>query len=369
MGSRADASISHSSCCNAVVAGAAAGVATGDARAMADGDAGDAGWLAVAHSSGAAHKTSVITRVRCRRLRFRRLRLRCRGWAELALPGRLLLIWGSVRYRGWTARSGRGRTDEQAGDLAVTVVGDPSGQLAGFALQRDVHHGVVAQQTGGRLPDVLAAADHRDRLSPDGRDTVGVEALAHGLVEVLAYLLPAALGEQDGQRDRPVRRAGQRGPDHRPAGPGVDRPPEPLESGLPGRIKDISDLAPAMAGGPRPVHGRVQGRVRGGGQLPRRHHGPERRAGARLGEFIHEAACRVADPDGYGVGPIGHVPRCVKIPMTPTRRQDFLNIASPAALGKRPLAPRRAPARGIAVPPPPPSPPLYWQQTSARLAR
>jgi hypothetical protein len=63
---------------------------------MAAGDAGDVGWLAVAsagatgvaHSSGAADKTSVITRVR-----FRRLRLRCRGWAEFALPGRLLLIW------------------------------------------------------------------------------------------------------------------------------------------------------------------------------------------------------------------------------------------------------------------------------------
>src|SRR5215468_3100626 len=346
MGGRADASISHSSCRSAVVAGAAAGVATGDARAMAGAVAGDVGWLAVAHSSGAAHKTSVITRVRCRRLRCRRLRLRCRGWAEFALPGRLLLIWGSVRYRGWTARSGRGRTDEQAGDLAVTVVGDPSGQLAGFALQRDVHHGVVAQQTGGRLPDVLAAADHRDRLSPDGGDTVGVEALAHGLVEVLAYLLPAALGEKDGQRDRPVRRTGQRGPDHRPAGPGVDRPPEPLESGLPGRVKDISDLAPAMAGGPRPVHGRAQRRVRGGGQLPRRRHGTERRAGARLGELIHEAACRVAHPHGYGVGPIGHVLQFVKTCMTLTRCQDLLNISPLTALGKRPPTARRTPARG-----------------------
>jgi hypothetical protein len=65
---------------------------------VADGDAGDVGWLAVAsagaagvaHSSGAADKTSVITRVRIRRLRFRRLRLRCRGWAEFALPGWLL---------------------------------------------------------------------------------------------------------------------------------------------------------------------------------------------------------------------------------------------------------------------------------------
>ena len=109
MGGRADASMSHSSCCNAAVAGAAARVATGAATAMA-GAVGDVGWLAVAsagaagvaHSSGAADKTSVITRVRFRRVRFRRLRLRCRGWAEFALPGRLLLIWGSVRYRGWT---------------------------------------------------------------------------------------------------------------------------------------------------------------------------------------------------------------------------------------------------------------------------
>src|SRR5215831_16871063 len=110
MGGRADASISHSSCRNAVVAGAAAGVATGDAGAMAGAVAGDVGRLAVAsagaagvaHSSAAADKTSVITR-----LRFRRLRLRCRGWAEFALPGRLLLIWGSVGDRGWTVgRSG-----------------------------------------------------------------------------------------------------------------------------------------------------------------------------------------------------------------------------------------------------------------------
>src|SRR5215831_4362633 len=408
MGGRPDASISHSSCCNAVVAGDAAdvtdaagtasgdaaGTASGDAAgtdsgnaadvtdaADATGDAADAGRAAVAnagaadvaHSSGPADKASVITqirsrrfrsrrfrsrrirfrRIRFRRIRFRWIRLRCLGWAEFPLPGRLLFIWNSVRYRGWqSGRSGRGRTDEQAGDLAVTVVGDLSGQLTGLALQRDVHHGVVAQQPGGRLPDVLAPADHGDRLGPDGGDAVGVQALAHGLVEVLAYLLPPALDEEGGQRDRPVRRAGQHGPDHRPAGSGVDRPPEPLEGGLPGRVQDISDLAPAMAGGPRPVHGRVQGRVRGGGQLPRRHHGTERRAGTRLGELIHEAACRVADPDGYGVGPIGHVPRCVKIPMTLTRCQDLLNVSPLAALGKRPPAPGRTPARGAAVPPP-----------------
>src|SRR5215831_8842924 len=167
MGGRPDASISHSSCCNAVVAGDAAdvtdaaGTASGDAAgtasenaagtdsgnaadvtdaADATGDAADAGRAAVAnagaadvaHSSGPADKTSVITQIRSRRFRFRPIRfrpirlrpirlrpirLRRLGWAEFPLPGRLLFIWNSVRYRGWQAsRSGRGLTDEQAGD-------------------------------------------------------------------------------------------------------------------------------------------------------------------------------------------------------------------------------------------------------------
>ena len=90
--------------------------------------------------------------------------------------------------------------------------------------------------------------------------------------------------------------------------------PEPLERGPPGGAQDITDLPPAMAGGPRLIDGLLQRLAGGGGKLSGRRHGSQRRAGA--GHLVREPARSVADPARHRIGRSGPVTHKVKVAMT-----------------------------------------------------
>ena len=107
--------------------------------------------------------------------------------------------------------------------------------------------GAQAHRVGERLPHPLEAADHADRLRVRVGDAPGVDVLEHPRGEILGRRLPAAFDDVGEQVDRPVHRPPRHGPGHGLAGPRIDRPAEPLERGLPGRVENIAYLPPATA--------------------------------------------------------------------------------------------------------------------------
>jgi hypothetical protein len=212
--------------------------------------------------------------------------------------------------------------EAKAGDLAVVVEADKQHRLAGLEIQPDVNHNAVAGRDRVHLTSALIAAEHADHVRPAAGEEINVVALAHEVVEAAQHFFPPARGEAGEELCCPLDCAGRDGARHRLAGAGIDRVPEPLERGLPAGAEHITDIPPALPGGPGTVDGRLQGSLGGGRQFPCRRHGIPRRGAA--GELLGKAACRVSDPEGNGVIYAGHAVHGVKVSMTVIGCQTFL---------------------------------------------
>jgi hypothetical protein len=257
--------------------------------------------------------------------------------------------------------------EAKAGHLAVAVEADEQHRLAGLEFQPDVDHGAVAGRDRVHLARALVAAEHADHLRPSAGEAVNVVALAHEVVEVTKHFFPPAGGEAGEELGCPLDRAWRDGAGHRLAGAGIDRVPEPLERGLPAGAEHVTDIPPALPGGPGTVNGRLHGCLGGGRQVPCRRHGVRRRGAA--GELPDKAACRVGDPERNRVVRAGHAVHAVKVSMTVIGCQLFLYSQRSAASRARPQAAGRVPAPGVAIPAFTPPALLGREGAPARLAR
>jgi len=238
--------------------------------------------------------------------------------------------------------------EAKAGDLAVAVEADEQHRLAGLEIQPDVDHNAVAGRDRVHLARALVAAEHADQWRPSAGQAVDVVALAHEVVEVSEHFFPPAGGEAGEELGCPLDRAGRDGAGHRLAGAGIDRVPEPLERGLPARADQVTDIPPALPGGPGTVNRLLQGRLGGGRQVPCRRNGLPRRGAA--GELLDQAAGRAGDPESNGVVRAGHAAHGVKVSMTVVSCQISLYGFRSTAVRARPLAACRVPASRVAVP-------------------